>query len=268
MACDGNTYLAETGGTIHQVSRDGVLSTITSGLGYPFGLAMDSNNNILVALFFSHTIISISRPNGDIGLLAGTTNGFSGDSGLAVTAQLSHPHSVVVDACSRSIFVTDTNNNCIRRIDFNGIIHSVFSFYSFAGPNWIEFDAFGNAYIPEINKHVVTLIDTAGLATRFAGTGSAGYGGDGGPASSALLWNPRGLALAADGRVFIAERFYIREVSSAGIISTLITYVGRQFQRVRILVDGFLVFTTDGDFITKTTNVGTGPVRHCALGFI
>jgi hypothetical protein len=90
-----------------------------------------------------------------------------------------------------------------------------------ASPTAIVADAAGNLYFADRDNHSVRKIDTTGKITTVAGSGMEGYGGDGGPATSALLDSPQGVALDAAGNLFIADtnNNRIREVSN-GVIKT------------------------------------------------
>lgn len=91
-------------------------------------------------------------------------------------------------------------------------------------PFGIAFDSEGNAYICEHKGEKITKLDTHGTASRFAGTGTASYSGDGGPADAAALHDPHGVQISAAGRMYIADTLNnrIREVDlKSGIVSTL-----------------------------------------------
>jgi len=90
-------------------------------------------------------------------------------------------------------------------------------------PRGIAVDTDGNIYIADCSNHRIRKVDTAGNITTYAGTGVGGYGGDGGPATAALLYGPYGLALDLDGNLFIADmgNHRIRKVGTSGQITTV-----------------------------------------------
>ena len=94
---------------------------------------------------------------------------------------------------------------------------------SFYYPNGLAVDSGGNVYVSVEGSHRVRKISTDGIVTSFAGSGSAGFGGDGGPASSAFLNSPHGLTFDSSDNLYIADtsNHRIRKVTPAGIISTV-----------------------------------------------
>ncbi len=87
----------------------------------------------------------------------------------------------------------------------------------------IAMDTAGNLYVPDYNNNVVRKVDTGGIITTIAGTGAAGYTGDGGPASAAKLDHPWNVFVDAPGNVYIAEQANstIRKINTSGIITTI-----------------------------------------------
>ena len=169
--------------------------------------------------------------------VAGTgTGGFSGDGGLAISAQLLNPHDAAADAAG-NLYVADSFNNRIRKVDAAGGIVTVAgsgeSGYGgdggpaiqaqFAQPVGVALDTAGNLYIADWGNNRVRKVDAAGNISTVAGTGVSGYGGDGGPAAQAQLSRPYGAALDAAGNLYIADwgNNRIRKVDAAGNISTV-----------------------------------------------
>ncbi len=169
--------------------------------------------------------------------VAGTgTGGFSGDGGLAISAQLLNPHDAAADAAG-NLYVADSFNNRIRKVDAAGGIVTVAgsgeSGYGgdggpaiqaqFAQPVGVALDAAGNLYIADWGNNRVRKVDAAGNISTVAGTGESGYGGDGGPAIQAQLSRPYGAAADAAGNLYIADwgNNRIRKVDAAGNISTV-----------------------------------------------
>jgi sugar lactone lactonase YvrE len=170
---------------------------------------------------------------GDITTMAGG-GGSLGDGGPATAAQLDQPHSVVYSG--GVVFIADSLNDRIRRVDSSGIITTVAgtgtSGFSGDGgpataaqlnrPSGIAHDASGNLYISEQLNHRIRRVDAGGTITTIAGTGTSGFSGDGGPATSAQLNQPGNVALDAAGNLYIADsqNQRIRRINPSGIITT------------------------------------------------
>ncbi len=92
-----------------------------------------------------------------------------------------------------------------------------------SGLQGVGVDALGNIYIADYYNYRVRKVNTSGTISTFAGSGVAGYSGDGGPATAAELYNPQGLAFDILGNIYIADFAYnvVRKVNTAGIISTV-----------------------------------------------
>ncbi|MGO9094620.1 MAG: kelch repeat-containing protein [Bryobacteraceae bacterium] len=233
------------------VGQGGIITTVagggSSGLGdggpaisaslfFPSGVAVDAMGDLFIADQLHNAIRKVSR-SGIITTVAGNgSQGFSGDGGLATSASLYDPEDVAVDA-SGNLFVADSGNRRVRKVSTNGIIATVAgngipSFSgdggpaasaSFDGPSGIAVDASGNLFIADSGDQRIRKVSTNGIITTVAGSGSLGFSGDGGPAASALLDVPRGVAVDALGNLFIADtdNQRIRKVSAGGIIATV-----------------------------------------------
>ena len=168
--------------------------------------------------------------------------GYTGDGGAATAAELNTPAGVVVDAAG-NVYMTDFNNNRIRMVSTAGIISTyagtgVGGFSGDGGqataaelynPTEVAVDAAGNVYVADQGNNSIRKVSTAGIISTFAGNGTmlsysctTCYGGDGGQATAAELWEPAGVVVDAVGNVYIADygNSRIRTVNTAGIIST------------------------------------------------
>ncbi len=164
-------------------------------------------------------------------------SGNMGDGGPAIAARISFPVSVALDAAA-NLYVADYGNNVVRKVTPAGIISTVAGWADCTGYSGdggpatnglfsevfcLAADGAGNLYISDQSNNVIRKVDAAGTITTFAGNGIAGAGGDGVPATAAMLSYPTAVVADNSGNVFIADagNFVIRKVSPAGIISTV-----------------------------------------------
>jgi hypothetical protein len=179
-------------------------------------------------------IISLS-PGDTILTIAGTgIAAYSGDNGAATSAALAYPFSMAADAAG-NIYIADRDNHVVRRIDTTGNITTIAGNgeQGFSGdggpatsaslntPTAVAVGTGGNIYIADSNNHRIRVV-SGGTISTFAGNGTAGYSGDGGAATGASLYSPRGVAVDATGIVYIADtnNHVVRKVSG-GNISTI-----------------------------------------------
>jgi Abnormal spindle-like microcephaly-assoc'd, ASPM-SPD-2-Hydin/Cep192 domain 4/NHL repeat len=209
-------------------------------LAGPSAVAVDASGNVFIADSGSSVVREVVGATGNIQTVAGNgTVGYSGDGGAATSAQLNFPSGVTVDS-SGNIFIADTSNSVVREvIASTGIIRTVAgngtSGYSGDGglataaqltaPWGVGVDVSGNLFIADLQANVVReVIASSGIIQTVAGNGTSGYTGDGGPATSATLGGPYGVAVDASGNIFIADGInsVIREVAAAtGNINTV-----------------------------------------------
>jgi sugar lactone lactonase YvrE len=142
------------------------------------------------------------------------------DSELTVTtvARLAQPDGLAFDAAG-TLYVADSASNRVLRVDRKGAIST---FAKLAHPDGLAADAHGNLYVAEPEQNVVRRIDAQGTITTVAGTGAAGFSGDGGPATKARLNRPSALAVDAKGNLYIGDHDngVIRKVDRRGTITT------------------------------------------------
>ncbi len=166
------------------------------------------------------------------------SEGYSGDGGLATEAQVNQPYASVVDA-SGNLYFTDTANNVVRKVTAATGVITTFAgngTHGYSGDNGpatgaqlsfplgLAFDNEGNLYIGDYGNNVVRKVVMAtGIMTTIAGNGTAGFSGDGGPATAAELSYPRGLATDTAGNLYIADGSdSIRKVTAqTGVIMTV-----------------------------------------------
>jgi sugar lactone lactonase YvrE len=208
-------------------------------LSWPWGVAVDEHGNLFIADTAHHRVRRVSA--GVITTVAGDGNaGFSGDTGPAVHAQLHSPTALALDKAG-NLFVLDAGNHRVRKIS-SGTITTVAGNGRFGvsgdggaatnaelGPFYscnvwcggLATDHDGNLFIADPNNSRVRKVSADGIITTVAGNGNRGLKGDGGPAETAELRYPSGVAVDDQGNLFIAESGRIRKVSQAGIITTL-----------------------------------------------
>ncbi len=198
------------------------------------GIVIDARGNLYVADPALHRVRRIT-PGGIISTVAGTGRpGFTGDGGPADSAQLNRPYGVTVDTAG-NLYIGDTYNHRVRRVDANGTIRTVAgngrkgavetgdaATTELMAPRNLVFDAAGNLYISEFEGHRVRRVTPDGKITTVAGTGVAGYKGDGGPAVLAQLNAPAGLATDRSGVLYISDsgNRRLRRIV-AGVINTV-----------------------------------------------
>lgn len=237
VAVDGSGILYLSDGASNRVRRVDANGTITTFVGggirgsvaTPYALAVDASGNLYIADQANHRIKKVDHA-GTVSTVAGTgARGFSGDAGPATSALLNFPSGVAADA-SGNIYVADSHNHRVRKVDPAGVITTVADGFSF--PRGVAVDSAGNLYIADTGRCRIRKVDTAGIVTTVAGDGRCFFGnGDGIPATSASLNEPEGVLVDASGGLFIADtrNNRVRRIDSSGIIRTVAGNGARAF---------------------------------------
>jgi len=211
-------------------------------LNSPSGVAVDAAGNIYIADTGNNEVRKVNAATGIISAFAGsTTGGFAGDGAAATSAQLHSPSAVTLDSAG-NVYIADTANNRIRKVNTSGIITTVAGSSAVStgligdgglatsailnSPRGVMVDSSGNLYIADSGNNRVRKVGTNGIINTIAGngtTGTVGMVGDGGPAINASLSVPVGMALDSSGNLYIADsgENLIRKVTTNGNISSI-----------------------------------------------
>ncbi|OJJ23432.1 hypothetical protein BKI52_03465 [marine bacterium AO1-C] len=252
----GNVYVADTynhrvrkidaaTGNISTIAGNGTANSsgdggqaVSAQINGPYGVATDAAGNIYIAEGFGHRVRKINT-SGVITTIAGTGSaGYSGDGGSATSATLSTPQDMVIDATG-NLYILDYSNRRIRKVSTSGTITTIVgtgvSGYSGDGgqastaqitiPTGLAIDGSNNLYFTDVNNHRVRKINlNTGIISTVAGTGVSGYSGDGGPATSAQISSPGGIAVDAAGNIYFGDFSLagVRKIdATTGNISTI-----------------------------------------------
>ena len=230
----GNVFISDTGNQrVREVAPSGVINTILGGgnggdggaptaaqFANPNGVAVDSADNYFIADTTNNTVREVS--GGTITNIAGNgLSGYSGDGGPATSAELNGPIGVALDSSS-NVYIADTSNHVVREVSAGNI-------KTFAGdgsacspstgtcgdggaatsaqlstPTAIAVDASGNIFIADSSAQKIREVIN-GIISTVAGTGTSGYSGNGGPATSADLSRPTGVTVDSSENIYIAD---------------------------------------------------------------
>ena len=252
-ASDGSIYISEyigcyvrkvtAGGTISTVAGNGTCAfsgdggaATSASLSYAEGIAFDPAGNLYIVDNGNDRIRKVDA-NGKISTVAGTgTAGSSGDGGLATAATFTNPNNIAFDG-NGNAYIADGQANKIRILYPSGYI-ATFAGTGTSGStgdgglatlaklnasHGVAVDSSGNVYIADSSNNKIRLVNSQGVISTVAGTGTASYGGDGGAATSATLNNPYALTLDAAGNMYVVDNQNnaVRMVNQAGVINTV-----------------------------------------------
>ena len=205
-------------------------------LAAPEGVAVDAQHNVYIADTGNHRIRKLTAATGMITTIAGTGTGSStGDGGQAAAATLFSPASLALTS-SGLLYISERGGHRIRCITLSTGVITTVAGSGVAGyigdgasataarlnaPNGIFVNATGELFIADTTNHRIRKV-SAGIITTVAGTGTAGLSGDGGPATSAQLSSPYGVAITATGNLLIADTGNSRIRQMSGTTMTTI----------------------------------------------
>ena len=235
---DGALYFCEyTGQRIRKVTPDGIIHTVagTGKVGYtgdggpalqatfnlPHEIRFDKAGNFYIADMQNHSIRKVDAKTGVISTFAGSGKaGYSGDGGPANKAELKQPHSIQFGA-DGDLYICDIGNHVIRKVDMKTNTISTFAGTGKAGatpdgapikgtplkgPRSLDVDKDGNLWLVTREGNQVFKLDMKSQTIHhIAGTGKAGFNGNGGPAKQADLKGPKGVAIDAEGNAWLAD---------------------------------------------------------------
>ena len=213
---------------------------VKAALNQPYEVRFDKAGNLFFVDMPNHVVRRVDKKTGIITTVAGTGEpGFSGDDGPATKAQLRQPHSIVFDREGR-LLICDIGNHRVRRVDLKSGQISTYlgtgerkatppdapiAGTPFNGPRAIDVAPDGTLYLVLREGNTVYRIDPkASRVKHIGGTGEKGLTGDGGPATAAKLNGPKGVSLAKDGGLYMAdtENHAIRRIDlKTGVITTV-----------------------------------------------
>lgn len=250
---NNNLYIADTfNHRIRKVNAQGLITTVAGNgeegysgdggmataakLNNPEGIDLDNQGNLYIADRDNHCIRKVDT-QGFITTIAGDSNeGYSGDGGMAIVAQLNDPVSVMVDT-SGNLYIADMDNHRIRKVDTQGIITTIAGNgeegYSGDGytatqaqlnlPHDMALDVEDMLYIADTHNHCIRQVDTTGIITTFAGNYEEGFSGDYNTATMARFNDPESLVLDKQGNLYITDmdNHRVRQITPQGIITTI-----------------------------------------------
>ena len=225
----GTVYVADNGNsTVRKITAAGVVTTLAGTAGSkgnldatgaaarfsaPSGVAVDKDGNVFVVDSEASTLRKITAV-GVVTTLAGNANSNGFINGTGTAARFAVPFDVAVDQ-DGNLYITDRNNHAIRKVTASGVVTTLAGSGSpgyangsgsaamFTFPSGITVDGAGVVYVADTDNQVIRKITPTGDVTTFAGSS---IGSTDGPAASTKFWNPKDVAVDANGNMFVADR--------------------------------------------------------------
>ena len=200
---------------------------LQSTFGFPIGVAIDQSEQNLVIADTSNSLIRNLELNGNsVATIAGTVGVEGAMNGVGTNASFGNPHYAVFDGTgNNNIFVADTDNNLIRKIDRSGAVTtfldgSTTTIVDVAG---IAIDSLGNLFVADDVQNSIYKITPSGVTSLLAGGNTLTVGFADGTGSAARFANPAGLAVDTCSNVYVADanNNRIRKITPAGVVTTL-----------------------------------------------
>ena len=243
----GNLYVVDIGAhNVRKITTAGVVSTLAgsgvsesvdgTGVGAQFdspqGIAVDGSGDLYVADTASHIIRKVTSA-GVVTTFAGLLETAGSADGQRAAASFDGPTAIAVSG-SGDVYVSDSGNYTIRKIDVNGLVTTLAGFPGYDGlvdgtgpearfkePRGIAVDGGGNIYVCDGGNHVIRKITPDGVVTTFAGSGMPSSVDGTGTAAS--FFAPSGIAIDSIGDFYVAEfaGSVIRKITAAGVVTTL-----------------------------------------------
>jgi sugar lactone lactonase YvrE len=271
----GNLYVADQGNhSLRKVTPERIVSTLAGVAGtrgdtngpaadarfaFPSGIAVDKLGNVYVADTENHLVRKLS-PTGEVTTLAGQSGTEGATDGGIAQAKFSYPVGLAVDSAG-NVFVADSGNSTIRKVTPDGTVSTIAGSPGSTGaidglgeqarlyfPSGIVIDNSGNLYVSDKGNFLIRKISPAGEVSTVAGTEGLSVAKDGLGADAAFL-DPRGIALDAQGNLYVADTFFVRKIAPSGLVSTFAgsgleqvfeagTVPGKLFGAVGVAVSG------------------------------
>lgn len=226
-------------GSTHRAEQLGQVITTVPGLTAAYTAAAAPDGALYLADINGNRVLRMS-PDGTTTTVAGRSEefneGFSGDGGPATEARLSHPGGIAI-ASDGSILIADTGNQRIRRVGPDRNISTIAgngvrgfggdggpaTGATLADPFGVEVGPDGTFYIADTGNNRIRRVDTAGIISTMAGTGSWRHGGDGGRAAEASFDQPHSIALGPQGELYLEDTLNsrVRRIGPDGTITTV-----------------------------------------------